>query len=229
MESNTQSKVPWGKFLGGFIGWYLVNGLVAYLLNVTNDLEGLILWGIIVLPANIILLIVFSVIKRFRPVAMGMLSSMAVNFLLTLSLTGIVENAICFIPVTQFKSLPRPAAQPTRVGRLPEGFHDGSSGNVNQEDCVAFGWAVDPDDRDEDINVRVLSDGEVVAETVASIYRPDLNVPNGCSGGTCGFRFDLWKLVSHNEQHSIHVQAQDLQTDKWRYLSSTPKTLTCGY
>lgn len=226
---DSEIKRKWLKFLGGFVGWYLVNGLIAFLLDVSNDLGGLILWGFIVLPANIILLIIFSVVKKFRPVALGMLSSMAANFLVTLILTGTIGNAICFVPLTHYRSPARTVTQPTPVGRTPIGYHDGDTGKVDQANCVAFGWAVDPDNRDEDINVRVLSDGDVVAQTVASIYRPDLNVPDGCTGGTCGFLFDLWRLVSHNEQHRIRVQAQDLQTETWRDLSSTPKTLNCGY
>jgi len=114
------------------------------------------------------------------------------------------------------------------VNILPEGFHDGNSGRVKQGDCVAFGWAVDPDHRDEDINVRVLVDGEVAAQKVASAYRPDLNVPNGCTSGGCGFLIDLWSVVSRNKQHSVWVQAQDLQTGEWKDLSNTPKTLECG-
>lgn len=226
MDTETKNKRL--KFLGGFISWYLVNGLIAFLLNISYDVGGLIIWGFFVLPANVILLIIFSVVKRLRPVALGVLSSMAANFLITLILTGTIGNAICFVPLIPSRSPARVVTTPTPVNLLPEGFHDGNSGRVKQADCVAFGWAVDPDDRGEDVNVRVLSDGKVMAEKVASIYRPDLNAPNGCSGGTCGFLFELWGLISHNQQHTIQVQAQDLQTGVWKDLSSTPKTLDCG-
>ena len=85
MDSETKRK--WLKFLGGFMGWYLVNGLIAFLLDVSHNLGGLIIWGFFVLPINIILLIVFSIIKKLRQVAVGMLSSMAANFLVLLILT----------------------------------------------------------------------------------------------------------------------------------------------
>lgn len=110
----------------------------------------------------------------------------------------------------------------------PEGSHDGNNGNVNQESCAVSGWAVDPDDRNIDVTVRVLSDGKEVAQTIANIYRSDLNKPNLCANGTCGFQINLWNLVSHNVQHKILAQAFDEQSNMWRNLPGTPKTLNCG-
>src|SRR3990172_9781718 len=76
---------------------------------------------------------------------------------------------------------------------LPEGWHDGVGGSVNAAGCSAFGWAVDPDDRDRDLQIQILSDGNLVATTTADLPREDLQE---CPGGTCGFGVNLWGLVT---------------------------------
>jgi len=110
----------------------------------------------------------------------------------------------------------------------PEGSHDGNSGQTNQSGCTAFGWTVDPDNRSTDVTVRILSDGTEIVQVVANTYRSDLDKSNGCTGGTCGFLVDLWNLISQKKPHSIRIQALDVQTNSWKDLPGTPKTLTCG-
>ena len=110
---------------------------------------------------------------------------------------------------------------------LPEGFHDAIEGVQNQFSCFAEGWAADPNDRDIDLNVRILSDGVEVAQTVAGTFRQDLDDAGVCTGGTCSFSVDLWGLISPDTDHWITVQAQDAQTGEWVDLGSTPKMLTC--
>jgi hypothetical protein len=220
----SETKRRWLKFLGGFAGWFLMSTLVFAIAQAGSNL----LW-LLYLPINILVIVILAFWKRTQWISLGIMSAMAANFMVAAVVRPFYE-AICFFPVT-YTTLPtRPtqtAAPTVPPNRWPVGFHDGSSGQVDQANCVVFGWAIDPDNRDEDINVRVLADGEVVAQKVASAYRSDLNVPDGCTGGTCGFLFDMWKLISHNEQHSVRVQAQDLQTDTWRDLSATPKALNC--
>ena len=110
---------------------------------------------------------------------------------------------------------------------LPEGYHDGMDGTVNAAGCTAFGWAVDPEDRNRDLQVRILADENPVATTTADLLREDVGA---CTGGTCGFGVNLWGLVSAGVEHLISAQAYDVETDTWVDLSGTPKTLTCwGY
>ena len=115
------------------------------------------------------------------------------------------------------------------VNTLPEGFHESHfEGSQNQFSCFAGGWAADPDDRTMDLNVRILSDGVEVAQTVAGTFRLDLEEAGVCQGGTCLFSVDLWGLISPDVDHVIPVQAQDAQTGEWVDLSNTPKTLNCS-
>jgi CSLREA domain-containing protein len=111
----------------------------------------------------------------------------------------------------------------------PEGSHDGSEGVVTEtSQCNANGWAVDPERRDQDVQVRVLSDeGEIVAEGPAGDYREDMESLGICEGGTCGFSFGLFDQLTNGVQHMIQAQAYDLETDSWIWLDGTPRPLTC--
>ncbi|HEX5840756.1 MAG TPA: hypothetical protein VFY26_23160 [Anaerolineales bacterium] len=114
------------------------------------------------------------------------------------------------------------------INTLPEGFHEfHSEGRQNQFSCQAIGWAADPDDRDADLNIRIFSDGVEVTQTVAGLYRPDLEEAGVCSGGTCHFIADLWGLITPDVDHVILAQAQDAQTGEWVDLSLSPRTLNC--
>ncbi len=128
-----------------------------------------------------------------------------------------------FIFLSVFSS---PGYASTNVSVIPEGYHDGGEGDVEANNCSAFGWTVDPDNRDRDLDVRILSDDdpEPVATTVADLLREDVSA---CPGGTCGFNVDLWGLISAGETHQITVQAFDVETAAWVDLESTPKDLTC--
>ena len=108
-----------------------------------------------------------------------------------------------------------------------EGYHDAWEGIQNQFSCRADGWVIDHNDPNLDLNVRILSDGVEVAQTISDRYRQDLDEGGVCPGGTCSFSVDLWDLISQDTDHSITVQAQDAQTAEWANLNETPKTLNC--
>ena len=110
---------------------------------------------------------------------------------------------------------------------LPEGFHDAAEGTQSIFSCIAAGWATDPNDGDIDLNVRILSDGVEVLQTVASDFRQDLEEAGVCPGGTCSFSLNLAGLISLGVDHSITAQAQDAQSGEWVDLGATPKTLNC--
>jgi predicted amidohydrolase len=119
-------------------------------------------------------------------------------------------------------------ALPLHPSDLPEGYHDGGEGATNRGGCNASGWAVDPDDRARDLQVRILSDGSPVATVTAGDFRED--VVGFCTDGTCGFSTSLWGLISKGEAHEITAQAYDEETATWVTLPGSPKTLTCwGY
>jgi hypothetical protein len=115
----------------------------------------------------------------------------------------------------------------SEVNVPPEGYHDAAEGIQNQFTCAAEGWAADPNDRNSDLNVRILSDGAEVAQTVADAFRQDLDEAGVCPGGTCSFSVNLWGLIAADVEHTITIQAQDAQSLEWVDLGSTPKSLTC--
>lgn len=123
-----------------------------------------------------------------------------------------------------------PEASPLHA---PIGFHDYDSGDVPRSACNVAGWAIDPDDPYQEVNVRILVDGIPLSQTFkAESYREDLETSwkegsGGCPNGTCAFVVNLWNFVSHYQTHEITVEAQDLQTGEWFPLSATPKELTC--
>lgn len=120
-----------------------------------------------------------------------------------------------------------PTAVLATDNQTPVGTHDGFSGSVGPYYCAAAGWAVDPDDRHVDLNVRVLSDGIPVAAGVANLFRQDLIDAGVSPDGTSGFHVGLWGLISLNVAHVITAQAQDADTGEWVDLNLTSQTLTC--
>jgi hypothetical protein len=108
----------------------------------------------------------------------------------------------------------------------PEGVHDGSEGIVDISECIAFGWAFDPDDYSRDVTVQILSDGIPVATTVADEYRGDIN-PMFCPEGTCGFSVNLWRRISPRVEHQTIAQVYDQETDSWINLDTASLSLTC--
>jgi hypothetical protein len=107
----------------------------------------------------------------------------------------------------------------------PQGHHEGAEGVVNSAACTAFGWALDADDPNRDIQVRVLADGVQVAASSANLYRDDLEA--FARMGPAPFSVDLRSLISSGEEHIITVEAYNLEGDDWWTLAGTPKTLTC--
>lgn len=112
--------------------------------------------------------------------------------------------------------------------QLPIGFHDISAGDVAGPDCVAAGWAVDPDDLSARLTVRISSDGSILGETTAQLFRQDLIDAGVSPDGLAGFVFDLRGHISVGEPHTILVEAQDAQTAAWQPLADTPKVVTCA-
>jgi Tol biopolymer transport system component len=112
------------------------------------------------------------------------------------------------------------------------GFHDYDGGDVPSYACNAGGWAMDTDDSDEAVTVRILVDGDPVLEVLAESYREDLEIAwnegtGGCPGGNCAFEVSLWDSLAPYETHEITAEAWDVESEEWYPLSATPKILTC--
>jgi ribosomal protein L40E len=72
----------------GFLGWYLLFGLIG--LGVSNSLNP---YGCVISPIILVVILAF----KFRWVAFGILSAIASNFAISMIL-GLQFNAICFYP-----------------------------------------------------------------------------------------------------------------------------------
>lgn len=76
------------------MGWYFVNSLFLYGSPNTSGYN--LLW--IISPiVNIVVLLIFAIVKPLRQVALGMLIAMALNLFISLVL-GMFFNALCFVP-----------------------------------------------------------------------------------------------------------------------------------
>lgn len=109
----------------------------------------------------------------------------SIIFILVISLV-VILSAEYMVKSTLAASLRSNRNKVSLTTSDPVGNHDGSEGNVRFGSCNAFGWAVDPDDAELDVTVRILSDSNVITTTIAGDYREDIN-PEICPGGTCGF------------------------------------------
>jgi alpha-glucosidase len=131
--------------------------------------------------------------------------------------------ASCAPPATLAPTVP--ADTPSPPLNL-KGAHDGAFESVSQAECRVFGWAVDANQPERDLQVRVLVDGEPQAEGLADAYRFDLDAFKRCPGGTCAFDFDLWNLISRDQPYTVLVQVRD-DSGAWRDLDKSPRQLTC--
>ena len=86
----------------GFIGWWLVNGLVWFVFNLDavkygGELVtiGLLLFSLVYAIAQLITLIVLAFRRGW--IALGALSAMGLNLVISLML-GLLINSVCFAP-----------------------------------------------------------------------------------------------------------------------------------
>ena len=89
---------------------------------------------------------------------------------------------------------------PKARGPRVEGFVDG---------CVAGeirGWALDPDQPNRRVHVVAVQGGQVVAEALADIWRPDL-VQEGRGDGRHAFRLRLPAALLDGEPRTVEVKA----------------------
>jgi hypothetical protein len=84
------------EFLGGFFGWFLVNGLIWLIVGGPGENFNAAI-NLFIFPINLLALIILSIIKRTRNIGLGILSALAFNLLLSLVL-GTALNGFCFVP-----------------------------------------------------------------------------------------------------------------------------------
>ncbi len=87
----------WLKFLGGFLGWFLVSTLVANTLS--QSWAAAMLYWLAYLPVNVIVMVVLGLRKTMRWIVFGMIGAMATNFLIAVIL-GTYLSPFSFVPVT---------------------------------------------------------------------------------------------------------------------------------
>ena len=111
---------------------------------------------------------------------------------------------------------------------VPTGTHDGPDGAQSQYTCAAWGWAVDPDDLNSPVTVRVLVDWSEVARVVANAFRQDLLDRAVSPTGKASFNVPLWQKISHDAWHDIRVEGLDAGSiDTWSPLDLTPRRISC--
>lgn len=118
---------------------------------------------------------------------------------------------------------PAPTAAPLDL----QGMHDGAEAQAEPGACRAYGWAENAAQPGQDLQVRVLVDGAPAVEGPADQTRADLATFKRCEGGACAFDFDLSKVLTPNQPHTILVQALDAGANTWVDLPKSPRTLTC--
>ena len=113
--------------------------------------------------------------------------------------------------------------------QFPNGFHDNVGGTyARRGECVAAGWAVDPDSPSTRVTVRISVDGTLLTTVLADQFRQDLLDAGVSPDGFSSFYVFMGPLgITFDAQHSILVQAQDNETAEWINLGSTPQTITC--
>lgn len=84
-------KLTW-EFVAGFLGWYLVSGLIY---AAGRGQETLIICSGLLFPVNVVFLILF--LRKQPQLGWGMLSALGVNLVISLIL-GLSTSAFCFIP-----------------------------------------------------------------------------------------------------------------------------------
>lgn len=107
------------------------------------------------------------------------------------------------------------------------GSHDGAQGVVFFDQCAAFGWATDTDDRNQFVTVRVYADGALVAQGLANQFRPDLKDAGMCTDGTCAFGISLLEYLQPHVSSVIRARAVDPETAEEVNLTNTPQKITC--
>ena len=92
----------YGLFAAGFLGWFLVNGLVWLLISRgemnLEEQEGMVfINALCVLPLNLAIMLLLLWKKFTRMISLGILTAYGVNLIISLIL-GLSTNAACLIP-----------------------------------------------------------------------------------------------------------------------------------
>lgn len=113
--------------------------------------------------------------------------------------------------------------------RLPDGTHDNRAGvYARRGECIAAGWAVDPNSPSTRVTVRIKVDGTVLTTVIADEFRQDLLDAGVSPDGFSSFFVFMGPLgISFDVPHSILIEAQDVQTLEWSALELTPQSILC--
>ena len=100
-QPTRKFKFTW-QFAAGFLGWFLVSGLVWPILLAGREFSfedeaGMICNGALIFPLNLIILFLLARKKETRQIAWGIVAALGVNLIVSLVL-GLVQNAVCLVP-----------------------------------------------------------------------------------------------------------------------------------
>lgn len=118
------------------------------------------------------------------------------------------------------------------ANNLPVGWHDGNFGTVTSDQCIARGWAYDPDGGNP-INVHIYVGG--TWQTGAGPYtatanqpRPDVQAAFPTYPSNTGYSFPLPVTFHDNVARAVYVYGLDAQVPHQNpLLLGSPKTITC--
>ena len=96
-ESMHNRKQQWIHFSAGFLGWFILYGLIWWRLVETTPYGQWYLYDVCLLPLNVLLMIVLARNIKTRFIGIGILVAMAVNLIISLVM-GLGMEAICNIP-----------------------------------------------------------------------------------------------------------------------------------
>lgn len=96
-------------------------------------------------------------------------------------------------------------------------------GSLDKVDCdFISGWAWDYTHPDDPVTVQVYGDDNLVGETKAALFRPDLAAA-GKGKGEHGFKFPTPKSIKDGTKHNVRVRVAGDNVD----LKRCPLELRC--
>ena len=97
-QPSRKFKLTW-QFAAGFLGWFVVNGLVWSMLLAGREFSfaGEAVMNALIFPLNLLLLFLLARAKDTRQIAWGIVAALGVNLIVSMVL-GLTLNAFCLVP-----------------------------------------------------------------------------------------------------------------------------------
>lgn len=143
------------------------------------------------------------------------------------------------VPSAQTKSISESLKSRLEQLKKEKGFSKAIApkGSIDNATCSTFkGWACDPNDYSQSLNIHFYADGQagangtLVGITTANLTR-DSAVVTKCGGfSNHGFIFNTPKSLKDGESHEVYAYAIDIGINSTYNpkLGGSPKTITCS-